>query len=258
MNTSEYFDRLSERRRERIEIDVRYPDLFFNVHVVAVVKLELVLAPLAVSFLSDFVSLLHSFTPSSTNNTAMLPPVDPDTLENNPKFDALFRDLCTNKLDDDGATKLDAKTQQERDAFSEQLRKARVAVAKQNLIKSYLQHVAYKGDDLPSEVHTTCCRVPRVLELLSDFPQLQELVAIIAAALQTQLSKDDAGLLRDDVEKFKVRFALRKRGVQTLTRRGRKTSSSSPSWYPTLPPKTSQVWPGSPRLQHPHTGAKFP
>lgn len=84
----------------------------------------------------------------------MLPPVDPEILSANPQFDALYRDLCTNKLEPDGTTKVDAKTQQERDAFKEDLRKARVAAAKQNLIKSYLYSLSYKGDDLPSEVRS--------------------------------------------------------------------------------------------------------
>lgn len=82
----------------------------------------------------------------------MLPPVDPEILSANPQFDALYRDLCTNKLKEDGTTKVDAKAQKERDAFKEELRKARVAAAKQNLIKSYLSSLSYRGDDLPSEV----------------------------------------------------------------------------------------------------------
>lgn len=84
----------------------------------------------------------------------MLPPVDPGTLTANPQFDALYRDLCLNKLEQDGTTKVDAKTEKERDAFKEDLRKARVSVAKQNLIKSYLSALSYRGDDLPSEVCT--------------------------------------------------------------------------------------------------------
>lgn len=36
--------------------------------------------------------------------------------------------------------------------------------------------------------------------------QLQELVAIIAAALQSQMPKEDAGLLREDIDKFQVRL----------------------------------------------------
>ena len=49
----------------------------------------------------------------------MLPPVDPATLAANPKFEALYRDLGENKLNSDGTSKFDAKTQREREAFSE-------------------------------------------------------------------------------------------------------------------------------------------
>lgn len=84
--------------------------------------------------------------------STMLPPVDPEILSANPQFDALYRDLCSNKVEEDGTTKIDAKAQKERDAFKEDLRKARVSAAKQNLIKSYLSALSYRGDDLPSEV----------------------------------------------------------------------------------------------------------
>lgn len=43
----------------------------------------------------------------------MLPPVDSGVLVANPKFDALYCDLCTNKLDIDGASRLDAKALKE-------------------------------------------------------------------------------------------------------------------------------------------------
>lgn len=49
----------------------------------------------------------------------MSPPVDPEVLSANPKFDALYRDLSGNKLNADSTTKLDAKVLKERDAFSE-------------------------------------------------------------------------------------------------------------------------------------------
>jgi hypothetical protein len=49
----------------------------------------------------------------------MLPPIDPDIRSSNPKFDALYNDLCNNKLNPDGTTKLDAKAQRERDTLSE-------------------------------------------------------------------------------------------------------------------------------------------
>ncbi|USW48685.1 Putative HAUS augmin-like complex subunit 4 [Septoria linicola] len=110
----------------------------------------------------------------------MLRPVTPNV---HPKFDALYRDLRVNKLNANGTTKVDPKVQKERDVFEEELRKARIAAAKQELIKIYLQSLAYRGDQLPAE--------------------LQELVAIIAAALQSPIPKDDAALLREDIENFK-------------------------------------------------------
>lgn len=48
----------------------------------------------------------------------MLPPVDPTTLSANPKFDTLYRDLCTHKLKPDGTSALDEKVQKERNIFA--------------------------------------------------------------------------------------------------------------------------------------------
>lgn len=50
----------------------------------------------------------------------MLPPVDATVLSNNPKFHALYDDLCTGKLNPDGTSKiLDAKVLKEREVFAE-------------------------------------------------------------------------------------------------------------------------------------------
>jgi hypothetical protein len=49
----------------------------------------------------------------------MLPPVDPTVVASNPKFEALYRDLTTNKLNKDGSSKLDVKAQRERDTLRE-------------------------------------------------------------------------------------------------------------------------------------------
>lgn len=49
----------------------------------------------------------------------MLPPVDQEIRTANSKFDALYNDLCSNKLNPDGSTKIDAKAQRERDSLSE-------------------------------------------------------------------------------------------------------------------------------------------
>lgn len=48
----------------------------------------------------------------------MLPPVDPILLANNPQFEALYRDLCTNKLNPDGSSGFDQKAEKERDVFA--------------------------------------------------------------------------------------------------------------------------------------------
>jgi len=48
----------------------------------------------------------------------MLPPVDSTTLSANPRFETLYRDLCTNKLNPDGSSVLDVKVQKERDIFA--------------------------------------------------------------------------------------------------------------------------------------------
>jgi hypothetical protein len=56
---------------------------------------------------------------TTTREMTMLPPIEPETAQANPKFDALYRDLCTNKLNSDGSTKLDMGAQKEREAFLE-------------------------------------------------------------------------------------------------------------------------------------------
>lgn len=48
----------------------------------------------------------------------MLPPIDPRVLSANPQFYILYRDLCTVKLNLDGSSTLDQKTQKERDVFA--------------------------------------------------------------------------------------------------------------------------------------------
>ena len=88
----------------------------------------------------------------------MILSVDPEVLSANPQFGALYRDLSANKLNEDGTTKVDAKTQKERDGFKEELRRVRVSNVKQNLIKSYLSTLSYRGDDLPGEVR--CDNIP--------------------------------------------------------------------------------------------------
>ncbi len=47
----------------------------------------------------------------------MLPPVDASVLVANPKFEVLYRDLCANKLNENGTSKLDINAQKERDVL---------------------------------------------------------------------------------------------------------------------------------------------
>lgn len=49
----------------------------------------------------------------------MIAPLDPVLTTSHPKFEALYRDLCTNKVNSDATSKLDPKAQKERDSLSE-------------------------------------------------------------------------------------------------------------------------------------------
>ena len=57
------------------------------------------------------------FLHPSLLTATMLPPVDTRVLATNPKFEALYNDLCTNRLNQDGTSKLDAKAQKEHDTL---------------------------------------------------------------------------------------------------------------------------------------------
>ncbi|GAB7329510.1 hypothetical protein MBLNU13_g01285t1 [Cladosporium sp. NU13] len=109
----------------------------------------------------------------------MLPPVGSTTLSANPKFETLYRDLCTNKLNPDGSSVLDAKVQKERDIFATDLRIARLEGAKRNLIRSELRVISSDSTSLPDD--------------------LQELVAIAAATLDGRVPEDDLDLVQEYV-----------------------------------------------------------
>lgn len=49
----------------------------------------------------------------------MLPPMDTTLLAANPKLETLYRDLCANRLNEDGSSRLDAKAVKERQALDE-------------------------------------------------------------------------------------------------------------------------------------------
>ncbi|KAM0719687.1 hypothetical protein Q7P37_003818 [Cladosporium fusiforme] len=116
----------------------------------------------------------------SAQAVTMLPPVDPSILSANPKFEALYRDLCTNKLNPDGSSAFDQKAQKERDVFATDLRTARLEAAKRDVMRSELRSIAYRGDALPSE--------------------LQEMVAITAATLDGEVPDEDHDVVQDYVD----------------------------------------------------------
>ncbi|GAB7366849.1 hypothetical protein MBLNU230_g1020t1 [Neophaeotheca triangularis] len=59
----------------------------------------------------------------------MLPPIDPAVLAQNPEFETLYRDLTTTKLNSNGTSRLDSKTQKERDSVVELQQSVAVTVA---------------------------------------------------------------------------------------------------------------------------------
>ncbi|KAK5175221.1 uncharacterized protein LTR77_000358 [Saxophila tyrrhenica] len=113
----------------------------------------------------------------------MLPPIEPEVASANPKFDALYRDLCSNKLGANGTSVVDGKAQKERETLNEELHKARVESARRDFITRGLHDLAYTPAALPEE--------------------LQDLVATVAAVLEGQVAEEDLLLLHDDVAKFK-------------------------------------------------------
>jgi hypothetical protein len=47
----------------------------------------------------------------------MLPPIEPALAASNPKFDVLYRDLCTHKLNVDGTSVVGGKARKERETL---------------------------------------------------------------------------------------------------------------------------------------------
>ncbi|KAK6428426.1 hypothetical protein LTR95_015431 [Oleoguttula sp. CCFEE 5521] len=115
----------------------------------------------------------------------MLPPISQSFLAANPRFEVLYRDLCTNRLNADGSSVVDEKTRKERDAFDQDLRSARIEAAKRAIVKSELRKVALGINELPEE--------------------LLELVAVLSAQLEGQVPAEDQDLAEEYVEQFKVR-----------------------------------------------------
>ncbi|KAK5705253.1 hypothetical protein LTR97_002371 [Elasticomyces elasticus] len=112
----------------------------------------------------------------------MLPPVDLQILAVNPKFDALYRDLRTTKLNEDATTQLDVKAKKEHDPLQEELRRTHLEEAKRDTIRTILQDLAYRDEALPDD--------------------LRELVALTAAMLGGEIAEEDKDLVSAELERF--------------------------------------------------------
>ncbi|KAK5132064.1 hypothetical protein LTR08_000401 [Meristemomyces frigidus] len=107
-------------------------------------------------------------------------PVDASVATANPRFDALYRDLCANKLNADGTSKLDAKALKERQTLEEDLHQARLETAKREIIRNGLCDLVCRSDDLPDE--------------------LRDLVSITAVALDGNTANEDEALVDEELE----------------------------------------------------------
>ncbi|MCJ1362956.1 hypothetical protein MMC16_002062 [Acarospora aff. strigata] len=111
----------------------------------------------------------------------MLPPIDPATLRNNPTFEHLYKNLTSSILNQDGSSRAPAPGAATA-VPREELEAAQVQVAKARILRDALPRLTHGGDELPME--------------------LQEVISIIAAQLNTPLSPEERSLLDDDVAYF--------------------------------------------------------
>ncbi|KAK5714617.1 hypothetical protein LTR15_010799 [Elasticomyces elasticus] len=112
----------------------------------------------------------------------MLPPVDLHVLAVNPKFDTLYRDLCTTKLNEDATTQLDVKVKKEHDALQEELRRTHLEEAKRDTVRTILQDLAYRDEALPDDI--------------------RGLVALTAAILGGEIAEEDKDLVSAELVHF--------------------------------------------------------
>ncbi|KAK0257660.1 hypothetical protein LTR35_018217 [Friedmanniomyces endolithicus] len=113
----------------------------------------------------------------------MLPPVDSAILTANPKFDALYRDICTNSLEQDDTSTLEAKARREHDHLEEEVYKTHIEAYRRETLCSNLESLAYRHEDLPDE--------------------LRELVVLATATLNGHILDEDRELVEDELERFR-------------------------------------------------------
>ncbi|KAI9661545.1 MAG: hypothetical protein M1829_006236 [Trizodia sp. TS-e1964] len=111
----------------------------------------------------------------------MFPPIDTQTLQQNPKFEQLYNQLKESALNNDGSSK-SRNLQKVQETNRAELQAVQIAAAKLAILRTYLPFVIGKSKDLPDE--------------------LQEVIEIIAIQLNSPLSIGDRELLLPDVEYF--------------------------------------------------------
>ncbi|KAF2624168.1 hypothetical protein BU25DRAFT_413735 [Macroventuria anomochaeta] len=127
----------------------------------------------------------------------MLPPVDPATLQRNPNFEILYKDLCTRKSNPDGSTR-DTKKQRMHDEIRRSLTTTRSTLLSTQILISTLITLPSRAPTLPDELHACIALVSALLsgqiadpsdrEILSgDITIFLDNIDIIASTISSQL-----------------------------------------------------------------------
>ncbi|KAF2090268.1 hypothetical protein K490DRAFT_63144 [Saccharata proteae CBS 121410] len=111
----------------------------------------------------------------------MLPPVEPATLGQNPKFKALYQDLSKEKLNGDASTK-DVKRERAQEQQRKQLQARRTNDVKIELVKKSLESLRRGAPQLPDE--------------------LLEVIAIVCAQVTGRIPLSDLEFVEGDLEYF--------------------------------------------------------
>ncbi|KAK8217235.1 hypothetical protein M8818_001488 [Zalaria obscura] len=113
----------------------------------------------------------------------MLPQVDPPVLANNPRFETLWKDLCSSKLTADNSSQsVHVPTRKQHEATKKNLHDVRATVAKRDILKDALRHVAYNGKYLPQEI--------------------EDAVRIVVSDIEGEFTADDQDIVQEEKEYF--------------------------------------------------------
>ncbi|WPH04993.1 Hypothetical protein R9X50_00789100 [Acrodontium crateriforme] len=135
----------------------------------------------------------------------MLPPVDPVILSANPRFEALYREICLKRLNQDGTTRVEAnsKAEKNREAFTKDLRTARLESARQIILKQNAEDLQFRLEELPDELREFAAIVAATLGNKIE-PQDRELVDRALEDLESQIQPLAATLSKSIYDDAKV------------------------------------------------------